>query len=478
MTVLPPNPTEMPAKTLPSHNVMSGRAGSNQSSQLDGTAGEGVPKFASLLGAQDKQSVKAQGPAQANSVVADLSGDTSPENPAMTDLVDGVLSDKALTPNAEDVQTRGLEADGTVPPIAQPATSPAGPQSLIRVPAEAVFSNSRPQDGSKVPAPQAQAVAATPADGVLPASEALDPAHLAETSQSRRGEIAIALSSQAARPVLREANAGIVPPKADKAAAAKPDLANIRVLAEGSGSDPVLPKGQMPAEPAASGPLASGRLDALVEGGPSRPAVVPVDVSGPSVQPVNNTGSVQNAIPAGLQSTLDGSDDLPRLQDVKVLSSKVIEMAPLATDRPGSATTVKVIDLQLQPDTLGRIGAQLKQTGDVLEVRLEPSTAEAARLLKDDRLALQRILGSLGSISEPAVVRIVDPVAEQKLSDEQDALAGSEFGEAEQGGDRFAAAGDLQREGYRSNDIQHAHDAEHQEPAGPIDRRASDDIYI
>lgn len=478
MTVLPRNPTEMPAKALPSHNVMSGRPGSNHSSQLDGTAGEGAPKFASLLGAQDKQNLIAQDTAHTNTVEAQLSGAAAPENPAMVDLVEGVLTDQDLAPNIDDAQTHSLRADEAVPPVAHPGVSPTGPKGLIRVPAEAVFSNSQPGENSKVPTPQTQVATPSSSDGALPSSETPDQTQLADTSQSRRGEIAVALSTQVARPVLRDANAGVTPAKADKSAGPKPDMPSIRVLAESAGSEPVLPKGQMTSEPAASGPVPPARLDALIEGSPSRPAAVPLDVSGPTVQPINNTGSVQNAIPTGLQSTLEGSDDLPRLQDVKVLSSKVIEMAPLATDRSGSATTVKVIDLQLQPDTLGRIGAQLKQTGDVLEVRLEPSTVEAARLLKDDRLALQRILGSLGSISEPAVVRIVDPVAEQKPTDEQDALAGYESGEPEQGGDQFASARDLQGEVYRSNDIQHAQDTEQHEPAGPIDRRASDDIYI
>ncbi|MCP5075700.1 MAG: flagellar hook-length control protein FliK [Rhodobacteraceae bacterium] len=478
MTVLPRNPTELPAKALHSQNVMSGRFGSNHSSQFDGAAGESTPKFASLLGTQDKQSLNAQDPAQTNSVVAEVLDGTAPANPPVIDLVEGGLTDRTLTADAEHVETLDLADDGVVPPIAQPSASTARMQSLIRVPAEAVFSNGQSGGDPKVPTPQVQAASPIPADAAIQSQETPDPMRLSEPSQSRRGEIAVALNAQASRPGLRDAHAGNTPAKADKSAPAKPDMAAIRVLVDGADGEHTLPKGQISQEPAVPGSMPQARLDALVEGGQSRPAPVQADVSGLTIQPVNSAGSVQNAVPAGFQSTLDVSDDLPRLQDVKVLGSKVIEMAPSAADRPGSAATVKVIDLQLQPDTLGRIGAQLKQTGDVLEVRLEPSTAETARLLKEDRLALQRILGALGSISDPAVVRIVDPVTEQRQTDEQDALVGYESGEAEQGGDQFATARDLRGEGYRSDDIQHAHDAENQELAGRIDRRASDDIYI
>ena len=210
-----------------------------------------------------------------------------------------------------------------------------------------------------------------------------------------------------------------------------------------------------------------------------KPAAANAELAPTPVQPsdpvnLNQSAASNNAT----QVTGGGSDELPRLQDVKVTSSRVIEMAPVASDRTGQGTSVKVIDLQLQPDTLGRIGAQLKRTGEGLEIRLEPSLAETALLLKEDRLALQRILGALGPLTEQTLVRIVEPVAEQRQTDGQEQVAGFELGEAEQGGTHSAASEDLRREGAWRNDPQAGQQDADENSADARRVRASDDIYI
>jgi len=99
-------------------------------------------------------------------------------------------------------------------------------------------------------------------------------------------------------------------------------------------------------------------------------------------------------------------------------------------------------------------------------------------LLKEDKFALQRILGVIGSISDPAVVRIVDPIADQRQADGQETLADVDLGEAGQSGGQEATSGDLYGEGYSNDSSQNNQAVAEQDGLDSSRQRATDDIYI
>ncbi len=98
--------------------------------------------------------------------------------------------------------------------------------------------------------------------------------------------------------------------------------------------------------------------------------------------------------------------------------------------------------------------------------------------MKEDKLALQRILGVIGSVSDPAVVRIVEPVADQKQADGQEALVDLDLSEAGQSGGRETTSGDLYGEGNSNESSQNPQSLAEQDDMDSSRQRASDDIYI
>ncbi len=542
MTVLPRTLSELPTKPLPTQNLLTGQQGSNGSPHPGGTGPEGAPEFAALLGTQSAQrpvqpsvgspvvtdmhdlaerseltgmmdlstmpqvaSPEALRAAAPNSLQVPVAQPMDSVEKAVSLKPDGVdMVDVSTTSLSEPVHHEGAPIDihqeamvaaaGMRPEISAPVQADKSSPMIngqVRLPVEMMLPQG--QLNGKTEAP----VAAEPKPMPPMTSPLAEPT---EVMEGRRSEVAVVLGGQSERPVLRAVTGDRGLEKTDRSATAqlqvpvktdgvpepqqmtKPDSLGPQSTASGAKPDTDAVQTHQPLEPVkAVAPQTSGEPAAelsQVRPAPGQAAPVPADVANPIVQQPSASAALNTTTTLPTPSALDGADDLPRLQDVKVLSSRVIENVTGSLDRPGTPSTVKVIDLQLQPETLGRINAQLKQTGDTLEVRLEPSLAETALLLKEDRLALQRILGSLGSITDTAIVRIVDPVAEQRQVDEQDTVAGFESGETDQGAEQFVSAEDLRDGVYRQDMQQGTSDEVDDEGLGRSNARASSDIYI
>ncbi len=482
MTALPRNPVEVSAAALQSQNTAAGRAAPNRAQPFGSGEAEGdsILQFAALVGnaqgmvspTANKSDAAKQGVPRelhplgqginlpVEQATDQLSGEvglpTAPTTPADTNdattlpqtanlelrqashgegfhhtgtiALSGV-SASALSLTGK-ISGEGAVARGTKPQALVPGGQPTGATVLSQQP------RAQEQMASRLVEPAVQEIAVAKSD--LGHS---NPAGKVEQTVAVRSDLAIVRGDRAA--------------VSNEKPLARPNLLNTQ-----------------------SSEVEPSRLD--VPRNVSQPRATPVqaDLAGLPVQSPDSVSVSANAASNAASLSLNGSDDEPRLQDVKILGSRVIELPPGAADRSGQGTTVKVIDLQLQPETLGRIGAQLKQTAGGLEVRLEPSMAETALLLKEDKLALQRILGVIGSVSDPAVVRIVDPIADQRQADGQEALVESDLSEAGQSGGHAATSGDLYGEGYNNDNSQNAQTVAEQDSPDSSRQRAADDIYI
>ncbi len=472
MTALPRNPVDVPINPLQAQKAATGRPGSELSSGPRGE-GEAATSFSSLMGKlhgspQDTSAEAVPNHAQVKSG-PELLEAGSVENSALLD---------SASLNIDLEKTGGLEgaprmmessvaSDGRLDGL-NPAVVPAGqlaatlhgrlsgPQAMS--PAIAALA-SKVQSNAGQPAAQLNPGAVLPADG--------------------RGHLSADAKTEPKIGLLGDGSAQPTQVKIEQAVIARADLSAVR--AEPGPLDrrrSEAPSGQTPPQMAHAAMPQQIEADARLTRPQAQAAPVQVDPLSAQGPQVDLATLNQTALSGTSQQSTGGSDELPRVQDVRVTSSRVVEMAPAPSDRAAQPTTVKVIDLQLQPDTLGRINAQLKQTAEGLEIRLEPSLAETALLLKEDRLALQRILGSLGSGQDPTVVRIVDPVAEQEQADGQDDVAEQELGEAGEGSDWLRNLDDIYDERRTGGEYQNVQpqDVEGANTGG--DRRAAGDIYI
>ncbi len=482
MTALPRNPVEVSAAALQSQNTAAGRAAPNRAQPFGSGEAEGdsILQFAALVGNADgmvsppanKSDVANRGVrrelhplGQGTNLLVEratdqLSGEVglpaAPITPANTNdattLWQTVTGEPRQTSHGE-----GLHHTGT---IALSGVSASALSLTGKISGESAVAN-----GAK---PQA----------VVPGGQPTEASVLSQQPRTQEQK-----ASRLVEPALQEIAAakndlghGNPVGKVEQTVAVRSDLAIVR------GDRAAVSNDKPPARPnllnTQSSEVEPSRLDVPRNVSQARATPVQADFAGLPVQSPDSVSVSANAASNAASLSLNGSDDEPRLQDVKILGSRVNELPPGAADRSGQGTTVKVIDLQLQPETLGRIGAQLKQTAGGLEVRLEPSMAETALLLKEDKLALQRILGAIGSLSDPAVVRIVDPIADQRQADGQEALADSDLSEAGQSGGHAATSGDLYGEGYSNDSSQNPQTVAEQDSPDSSRQRAADDIYI
>ncbi len=485
MTALPRNPVEVSAASLQSQNMAAGRAASNRAQTTGGgdVEGDSMPKFATLLGKVGEmasRSGKADTVRQAipreldpvgrgidlpvepiidqqSGDVGNLAAPAAQVHPSDTvTLRQNLNLDPSLFPHGEEFQDTRLTTQSAVSTSALSLTGKSLSNGVVS-------SDPTPQ----TPKPAGQPVGVAVSSQQVPNSEAAQ-----EPLAGRLTEPAIQ-ESVAVKGELGHVN---LPGKAEQTVAARSDLA---VLRSDTASVPSDRGRARPSPLTAQSPVQEApRLDVPREAPQPRPISTQADSAGVPVQSADPVSVSANAASSSTSLPVNGSNDEPRLQDVKILGARTIELAPGTTDGAGQGTTVKVLDLQLQPETLGRIGAQLKQTAGGLEVRLEPSLMETAQLLKEDKLALQRILGVLGSISEPAVVRIVEPVGDQKQADGQEALVDLDLSEAGQSGGHETTSGDLYGEGNSNESTQNPQTVAEQDGPDSSRQRASDDIYI
>ena len=477
MTALPRNPVELPVKPLQSHQAATGRPGSNRSQLPVGAEGEGnVPvSFSTLVGkmARPENSTQPNLSELEGIQVASLNpeGNTHPTLESVQIGLEQSISPvvtirtaELASPNDQDLQRAITSAAVPGQPVIEPQTARTNTEPVLPA---------KPDASAKAQPQGNQAAVLDPKNAQLPAEQ--------RTILATDGQPAPKPAAAGGEPA-PAGDKAVLPTqvKVEQAATARTDLSASRPdTGAPERRRPEPPVAPLPARATAPAPVPSVPPEATMRAvvPQVQAAPVPAEAMGAPVQQIDSASVNQTALAQATPAASSGLDDLPRLQDVRVLSTRVIELPPAASERAGQNSTVKVIDLQLQPDTLGRISAQLKRTGEGLEIRLEPSVAETALMLKEDRLALQRILGSLGSATEPTIVRIVEPVVEQKQTEGQEALTDHGLGEAAQGGDwsnTFEDLNDERRAGGEYQDGQ-MDDAEDAAPGGA---RRTGDIYI
>lgn len=483
MTALPRSPIDVPASPIHAQNAASGRHSQNRLGQPSGLPGEdgAASNFSNVLGklaAQPKGSVDQKTtPSEAdletdlNPISADqlLQSGAGESGPSDTLRATDVSHSTAKSTRGLDLSFQQSTLGGGLQQIASGAKSGVATTTLPVSTPDKLAGAMRPE------ASQTQAVQNALTDETVLRADRLQTPAGDGTVLSARGEGAGLQANAPAQAVAALVNRGAEPGRPETSRAA---LSTARTDGPLSVSDQSQTQSDLGVDAAQLDGDERPRLDVLQKGEQMKPAAVHAEPGNSSPSTQNATGVSTAATPGQSSINAEGSSDQPRLQDVKVVSTKITEIAPMAGERTGQALTVKVIDLQLQPDTLGRIGAQIKQTGGGLEVRLEPTMAETAALLKEDRMALQRILGAFGSLSETAIVRIVDPIAEQKLDDGQDLQADSDLGETNHSGGQSTTSGGLQGEGYGTNQFENTQSTAEQSPLDTGPQRASGDIYI
>ncbi len=467
MTALPRNPVDVPVNPLQSQKTVPGRPGSHSSESSPGPLGEreAATSFSALMG--KLPGPQQEVPLEVPSVQAQpLVSEEAPAVPNHASLQIDLEKPGALVAVSRIIEAAPLN-EGQLPELS-PSSSATG--QIVKpsigdlaggqaVPSATLAGASNVQLQAGQPAPLDDLSATLPMEGRL------------NTPVDAKSEVKpVSLGDPAAQPAQIKIEQAVIA-RADLAVA-RPEAGPLDRRRSDPPSAPTPPRATPTAAPAQA--EASARiLSPQTQATPVQ--LESVGTPAPQSDPVSVN---QSALTGAPNSSAGGSDDLPRLQDVRIKSSRVIEMAPAPSERTSQPTTVKVIDLQLQPDTLGRINAQLKQTAEGLEIRLEPSLAETAMMLKEDRLALQRILGALGSGTEPAVVRIVDPVAQREQLDGQDVVADHELDQADSGEGWSNTFDDLYDERRAGGEYQNVQLEDDQTTNSGGARRAAGDIYI
>lgn len=485
MTALPRSLVDVPTNPVQMQNAAAGRHSQDRVLRHGGAEGDGdvAVKFSSLLGklgAQVEAPVGQKSPqleteAQPLPPVGDPNVDQIPNNADIA-VSPGTLPSAQSGSQGAQMRAHTLDLNFAAPRLSESLqqTASAARSSVATSVLSVVTSGSVGETATLEATGQTIGKLARPAEAIL-RSEKLAAGQGDGSLLPARGEGAGPMAGVQAKAETVAADRQV---QIGQPAATRSDLAALRVDNGTAQKDRMTDRAKPTADVELPHAKELPRLDVSQQTGQVKTATVPTELANGPSQTSEPMGVSHNTASALSPSASDNAGDLQRLQDVKVLGTRVVEMPLAAGDRAGHGTTVKVIELQLQPETLGRIGAQMKQTGGVLEVRLEPSLAETALLLKEDRLALQRILGTLGSISDLAVVRIIDPVTEQRLGDGQDPLAESELGQADHAGGQSAASGDLQGEGYSNDDYQYAQTTAEQATLDIGRQRAPGDIYI
>lgn len=90
----------------------------------------------------------------------------------------------------------------------------------------------------------------------------------------------------------------------------------------------------------------------------------------------------------------------------------------------GPASALKILNLQLQPDSLGVVTIRMRLTGTRIDVQLEAERPETIRLIRDDKHLLVEKLRACGYSMESLVVK----AAEQSAASPQGGVGGAQGG--------------------------------------------------
>lgn len=267
------------------------------------------------------------------------------------------------------------------------ATAPAGARPAARSFAPVAF---RPNTASR-PEPQSRGTEPLPQEaspGGLPAGTWALLMKATPAADGRDGDV----GTTGARTVTPSADPG----EAMADAAAEPRM-TVSVLHRETHFAPVRsftqagPEGwaDRPA-PASAGPdMQASPADDLPAAGTApeiAPEIAPAPAFGPAL-----SGTTSLAVPQGPAplATRVGA----------VVAGEAARLAPAVAPEGGATPggPVRVLELALSPETLGRVVVRLRLTPDGLSVRLRADNPETARLLEEDRPRLMQALAAAGT---------------------------------------------------------------------------------
>lgn len=172
----------------------------------------------------------------------------------------------------------------------------------------------------------------------------------------------------------------------------------------------------------------TGQID-LLSAGPQETALKEV-ASVSAERPQLTTAAPNLVINQELSGSRDSRGDGPRLEGIRILNQHIEDVVAEEAANANKKQQVKSIDLQLQPNDLGRVALKMSTTSEGLVVQIAPQLQQTASLLTDNQLALQRVLNAVGAGSEVASVRIIEPQADVRDGANSGLDSGENFEEA------------------------------------------------
>lgn len=98
-----------------------------------------------------------------------------------------------------------------------------------------------------------------------------------------------------------------------------------------------------------------------------------------------------------------------RLESELSVVEKPVDTASVAGSSVNTVSAVKVLHIQLQPADMGTVTVRMTLRGDELEIQLDVSRHDTARMLQQDRDALSKVLHSAGYVLDGLAVHVVEP---------------------------------------------------------------------
>lgn len=204
------------------------------------------------------------------------------------------------------------------------------------------------------------------------------------------------------------------------AAAAAIPLANPAQPAQGSAPAPMAAASagvgalrQPPGESSAASPAAAGNAARATEQKQAPSIEVKAVVLDrrthlpPAGATLKDALSISEVI-AAEASTMTGGPSLPASAPA---SAEEAASAPPAQPRAGTYGVARSLDLQLEPEALGRITIRLRLSAGRLDVEIEAAQADAAKLIHDDGAQLARKLRGSGYVVDHLVVKTLEGAA-------------------------------------------------------------------
>jgi chemotaxis protein MotD len=144
-------------------------------------------------------------------------------------------------------------------------------------------------------------------------------------------------------------------------------------------------------------------------------------------------------LPAGGATTVPArqiGDEVAR-----VLASDAPRPALAHTETRSPVGKLKVLHIQLQPESLGTVTVRMEMKADVLELRIDAARADTAELIQRDRDVLTSLIRAAGYSADDASIRVThgDPaMAVATAASAGDAQTGSSGNGSQTAGDRSA----------------------------------------